>query len=740
MHLYRNLDRTREKAGRKEAASAVKVRESGAGKLRATAVVLLGLTTAMPPGLFAQQTSPQAGNKVFNELPAAPAPTDTEPLFLRSTSKNYLKPYEVITNPKKFYEGADVPNANFMNSLRLTDLVKNGKIYLSLSDALTLALENNYDLAIARYNLDIADTDILRAKSGSLLRGVNSGLVTNTLGGTSSTLTVGGGPGGTSAGAATGATGLVISTDGAGPLPPNYDPYITGTLQWERASAPQSNTLFSGGKTSLTTNTNQYNFGYNQGFRTGATLQATITNERITTDNPFVDYSPQLSSVFKATVTQPFLNGGGMWLNRRFIQEAIYDRRITDSAFRQQVLYTVNQVENIYWALVSSYEDLQAKERALEQSKKVAADDRKQLEIGTMAPLDVVTADSQVASDQQALVSSQSNLNYQQLIIKQAIARNLSDPALIAAPVIPTDRVSLEQLPEETESADELTQAAFKNRPELEQAALSLKKDQITLKATKNALLPTLNGYVFYGSSALGGSQSPNAENLFATTPGPYPPGTFPTVGYGQVLQNLFNSTAPDKGAGFTLSVPLRNRTAQADRARSLLEYRQQQLRLEQLYTEIKMQVVNQQFALTNDRAAVLAADASQKYNAQSLDAEEKKLHLGASTTALVLQQERNLATAENNLTAARAAYAKDRAALYQLLATTLQHYGINLIDAATGTVNTEPVIPGIEPAQPTKEPTLPNREQRQQQEQQIQRQGQQPEPKPQPQEPQPQQ
>lgn len=732
MHLYRNLDRTREKTGRKQAATAEKARESGAGKLRATAVVLLGLTTAMPPGLFAQQTSPQAGNKVYNELPAAPTPVDTEPLFMRSSSKNYLKPYEVISNPKKFYEGADVPNPNFLNSLRLTDLVKDGKIYLSLSDAITLALENNYDLAIARYNLDIADTDILRARSGSLLRGVNSGLVTNTLGGTSSTLTVGGGPGGTSAGAATGATGLVISTDGAGPLPPNYDPYITGTLQWERASSPQSNTLFSGGKTTLTTNTDQYNFGYNQGFRTGATLQATITNERITTDNPFVDYSPQLSSVFKATLTQPFLNGGGMWLNRRFIQEAIYDRRITDSAFRQQVLYTVNQVENIYWALVSGYEDLQARERALEQSKKVAADDRKQLEIGTMAPLDVVTADSQVATDQQALVSSQSNLNYQQLIIKQAIARNLSDHALIVAPVIPTDRVSLEELPEESESADELTQVAFKNRPELEQAALSLKKDQITLKATKNALLPTLNGYVFYGSSALGGTQSPEALNFETGTT--YPPGSFPSAGYGTVLQNLFNSTAPDKGAGFTLSVPLRNRTAQADRARSLLEYRQQQLRLEQLYTEIKMQVVNQQFALTNDRAAVLAADASQKFNAQSLDSEEKKLHLGASTTALVLQQERNLATAENNLTAARAAYAKDRAALYQLLATTLQHYGINLMDAATGTVGNQPMIPGIEQAQPTKEPTLPNQQQRQNQEQQIQRQGQQPTPKPQPQ------
>lgn len=344
-----------------------------------------------------------------------------------------------------------------------------------------------------------------------------------------------------------------------------------------------------------------------------------------------------------------------------------------------------------------------------------------------MAPLDVVTADSAVASDQQALISSQSNLNYQQLIIKQAIARNLSDPALIAAPVVPTDRISLEELPEEKQSADDLANIAFQQRPELEQAVLSLKKDEITLKATKNGLLPQLNGFAFYNSSALGGSQSPDAIN-FATGK-PYPPGTFPASGYGTVIQNLFNSSAPDKGAGVTLNIPLRNRTAQADRSRSLIEYRQAQLRLEQLYTEIRMQVVNQQFALTNDRAAVLAAEASQKYNAQSLDAEQKKLQLGASTTALVLQQSRNLATAENSLISAKAAYAKDRALLYQLTATTLQHYGINLGDAATGAVKEVPVIPGLEPAKPEKEPTLPTP---QQQEHQIQQTAPTPAPNPQ--------
>jgi outer membrane protein TolC len=362
----------------------------------------------------------------------------------------------------------------------------------------------------------------------------------------------------------------------------------------------------------------------------------------------------------------------------------------------------VNQVENIYWALVSAYEDVQAKERALEQSTKLDADTRKQLEIGTMAPLDVVNADSTVATDKQALISSQSNLNYQQQIIKQAIARNLNDPALEAAPVIPTDRVSLEELPEEKQPVDQLVQLAFQQRPELEQAVLTLKNDEITLRGARNALLPTFDIFGYMGGTGIAGSINPNCNSEFNA-------GCTSTAssGYGTAVGNAFNNSAPDKGIGFNVSIPIRNRTAQADQARSLIEYRQAELRLEQWYTEIRMQVVNAQFALTNDRAQVNASTAAQNYAQQSFDDEVKKLRLGASTTANVLQQERNLATAENNLIAAKAAYAKDRAGLYQTLATTLQHYGINLNDAATGKVGTVPVVPGLQPAEKGNEPSM---------------------------------
>ena len=703
MHLYgKRVFEQQEKAARK-------VRGQAGKRLCAIAAVTLILTLGAPSG-FAQQVGAgaTAPDKAASELPAAPAPVLTEPLNLRSSARDFSKPAgRLLGNPIYIFRPTTIPKASFANSVRLGDLVKDGKIYLSLSDALALALENNYDIAIARYNLDIADTDILRSRAGQVPLGVNTGVVSNTLTGSSSTVTAGGGPGGTSVGSGGGASGnagLVQTTQGAGPTPEVLDPSVTGTVQLERASAPQANTLFSGGLSSLTTNTDQYNFTYNQGFVTGTSLTASLNNSRITTNNPFSDYSPQLSSTFTAKVTQHLLQGAGIWVNKRFMYQAIDNRRITDSSFRQQILYTVNQVENIYWGLVQAYEDVQSKERAVEQSSKVASDNRKQLEIGTMAPLDVLNADQSVALDRQSLISSQLALNYQQQIIKQAIARNLNDPALSAAAVIPTDRVSIEEIPEEKQPVEELVQLAFRQRPELEQAVLQLKVNEITLRGARNALLPTLDAFGFYNSSALGGSQSPDALNF--ETGKLYPPGTFPSAGYGTVVQNLFNNSAPDKGAGFSLTIPIRNRPAQAQQARSLLEYRQAELRLEQMYTQIRMQVVNQQFALTNDRAQVIADLAARNYNRQSLDAEQKKLKLGASTTALVLQQQRSLASAEDSLIAAQANYAKDRAGLYQMLASTLQHYGINLGEATTGDVRTTPVVPGLEPAKPGKEPS----------------------------------
>jgi outer membrane protein len=668
-------------------------------------------TAPAPPQPIQNDTTGQPG------LPQAPEPKPTEPLFLRDTVKDYthLKRHS-FKDPFAPYTPTFVPLPSLGNTARLDQLLRDGKLYLSLPDAVTLALENNYDIAIARINLDIADTDILRTEAGSTFRGVSTGLVTNTLGGTTSTITGGGGPGGTSAaagGAGTGASGLVLSTNGGGPLPYSFDPVITANGEYELSTTQQSSTLITG-TNSLQQDTGTGNIAYQQGFSTGTLFNLTFDNTRTTTNSQRSSYSPLLSSSFRAQVTQHLLQGFGPSINRRFIVEAKNNRRITDSAFRQQVIYTVTQVESIYWSLVSAYEDEQAKERALNQSTSLAQDNRKQLEIGTLAPLDVVNSDSAVATDKQALISSKSNLEYQQLLMKQAIARTLNDPQLANAPVIPTDRVGLDRLPEEDLAVEDLVKMAFANNPQIEQATINMKNNEITIRGEKNGLLPVVDAYGFYGTSAIGGQQNPNLNcstsgisgsgtgSSFTPCPAGYVPGT---QGYGGVLQNLVTNNNPDYGVGVNVTIPLRNRVAQADQARSQMEYRQSEMRLQQLYTQIRIQVINQQYALTNDRANVLAAQTARDYDAQALDAEQKKYKLGASTTANVLTQERTLATGENNLIAATAAYAQDRATLREILSNTLDQYGISLIDAASGTVVQKPVVPGLTAPKPPAPP-----------------------------------
>jgi outer membrane protein len=729
----------------------------------------LMLLNILVPAAGAQSQDSSSSQSQAQQVPSAPAPAPasatatipgppasiaTEPYSLRPTNHDFSRGKSQLPNPFSVYTATNVPPPRLTNSPLIDTLYRNSKIYLSLDDAIMLALQNNFDIAIARYNLDIADTDLLRARSGLSFLGVNTGLVTGTLGGTtgpvasssptattgsttgaatngSTTSTtiqtagaVGGGPGGTSAGAGgagSGPNGITSSTLGAGPLNvpiEPLDPVLSGTAQLGRSYIPQTSSFLTG-TFQLNENTDEYNFSYNQGFLPGETLAITFNNNRVTVNanSPFSNfYSPSLTTTFNAQITQHLLQGFGWAVNGRFIAITKNNRRITDSAFRAQLLYTIDQIENIYWGLVGAYQDEKAKEGALKQSTQLLSDDQRQLQIGTLAPLDVVNAKAQVASDKQALTTSKTKLEYQQLIIKQAIARNLDDPTFAAAPVIPTDRVSLMQTPEEDKSVDELVQEAYANSPNVEQAQLQLKNQEITLKSVKNALLPVLDAYAFYGAEAIGGSRNPfitcGVNPILGYDPCKHGvPNNGNPISYGSVLNNLVNSSGPNKGVGFNFTVPIRNRQAQAQQARAQIEYRQSQMRLQQLYVQLKMQVTNQLYALQNDRAQVQSAEASQQYAVQSLDAEQKKYRLGASTTANVLSQTRNYETAEDNLIAAQTTYAVDRAALSQLVADTLDKYGISITDAATGNISHEPLVPGLQAPQPeTKpEPLHPN-------------------------------
>jgi outer membrane protein len=702
-------------------------------KLKSAAAISLLLSGTAPSFAQVQATPPQQNVSAAPGLPPEPAPNYTQPLFMRDTNRDFTKPRGYWPNPIAPYSPTTVQAPSFTNSLQLDQLVKNGKIYLSLGDAVLLALQNNYDIAIQRLNLDLADVDLMRSRSGALINGISTSLQTSTQGGTTASVSsVGGGPGGasaTSSVAGTGVGGLALTTSGAGPTPENLDPVVGGTIELNHQIQPEQSPIFSGGLPAITQNTDTYNFTYNQGFVTGTAMQVQFQNTRTTTDNLFSFFSPALQSTFNFSLTQHLLQGFGWGINGRFIVQAKNDRRIADSIFRQQLLYTINQVENIYWGLVSAYDDVQSKQRALDQSTALEQDDEKQLQVGSMAPLDVVNAKSQMSIDQQSLISSQNTLEYQQLTMKQAIARNLDDPALANAPIVPTDRVSLVEMPEEHMSTDDLVRQAEANSPAVEQDLLTLKNDEIALKGAKNALLPTLDAQAFYGATGLGGAVSPNCPAALASFGLPPTDCTLlGNTGYSTVFSHLFNSSGPNKGIVFNMQIPIRNRAAQATQAQSQIEYRQEQMRLQQAYIQIRMNVISEQYALTNDRAAVQSAIASQDYNQQSLDAEVKKLHLGASTTANVLQQQRSLAAADAQLIAARARYATDRAALEQTLASTLDRYGINIVDAATGQVHTPPPIPGIEPAKAGPEVNEPT------QQQQLQKQEQQPQPQTQPQ------
>jgi outer membrane protein TolC len=574
---------------------------------------------------------------------------------------------------------------------------------LSLNDAIALTLENNLDLAIARYNLDIADTDLLRTKAGGAARGVSTGIVQGTPGGTATTTAASGaGTGGTTTaagGAGTGAGGLVQSTLGSvGSNIDSFDPVLTAGAQFERLVSPQANTILAGASV-INQNTSLANFGYQQGFSSGTLFSVSFDNTRQTTSSPNSALNPLLNSSVRFSIRQHLLQGFGFGPNLRFIRTAKNNREISDIAFRDQVITTVSQIENIYWNLVSAYEDLRAKQRALDLANKLLSDNQKQVQIGTLAPIEVVSAQSEVAARKQDLIISQTNLQLQQLQIKNALTRNTSDPLLTDAEVIPTDTMRLADI-EPVEPTEDLVREALAHRPELAEAQIDLTNRDITKKAAKNALLPTLDAVAFYGASALGGDQNAlntcgaaTASSLFCTQPG-----TIGANGLGSTLGNLFNSTAPDKGIGFNLTIPIRNRAAQADQVRSELEYRQAQMRLAQLQNTIRIEVRNAQFAVQQNRARVDAATSGRKFAAETLDAENKKYALGASTSFNVLQDQRDLATAESNLVAATSAYEQSKVELDRVTSRTLESLGIEIEDAVTGNVTRMPNAPGVMP------------------------------------------
>ena len=620
-------------------------------------------------------TPDQQGGKPAAAVPDAPQPqTLTQP-----THVDYAKPVRLFPNPFARYVPREVPPPIFTNAPRIRDLIQNGKVMLSMNDAVAIALVDNLDVAIARYNLPIADTDILATKGGAGPRGVSGGVIQNTpgggLGGISAGVT-GAGAGGTSAGAGgagAGAGGIVSTTAGAGPPPPNFDPSLNLTASWERFQQLQNFTLLAGGTALASQNTTIGDISYNQGFSPGTALSVGFNNSRVSSNNPSLRFNPALNSNFTARITQHLLQGFGPSLNTRLIRQAKNTKKITELGFRQQVIITVSQIESIYWDLVNAFEDYKVKERSLALAQKTLSDNQKQVEIGTLAPLDVVRAESNVASAEQDLIISKTNLQLAQLTIKNALTRNLpNNSEVMQMDVIPLDTV---QVPEQENlpPVEELITMALTNRPDYNTQKINLQNSEINKQGANNSLLPVLDVTAFYGGSGL-------------------------TNGFADSFGDLFNGTAPDRGISFNLQVPLSNRAAQATQIRSRLEYRQSQLLLRQQENKISIAVRNDRFTVDQWRARVAAAQKAQELSERTLDAEQKKYNLGASTYLAVLQDERDLATAQSNLLSAMTNYAKARVLLDQDTAQTLDRLNIKIDEAVTGDIKTQPTVPGTTP------------------------------------------
>jgi outer membrane protein TolC len=457
---------------------------------------------------------------------------------------------------------------------------------------------------------------------------------------------------------------------------------------------------------------------------TGTNLSVGINNNRQSTNSTFSTLNPILNSNFRATVTQHLLSGFGIDNNNRLIRIAKNNRQISDLAFKQQIITTVSQIEDIYWDLVNAYENVTVQQRAVELGQKLLSDNQRQVQIGTLAPISVVQAQSQLATSNQQLIVAQTQLQLQQYLMLNAVARNISSNAeLSKLTVVPTDRMDLTAYVDQNLDPEQLIQTAFQQRYDLLQSAVDLKNRDITRKATKNALLPTVDAFAFYGGTGTAGVQNPLGTCIAGQTTLCTPPGTINTTGFGTSFGNLFNNSAPDKGAGVQVLIPIRNRANQAQQIRSELELEQAQLRLQQLRNQITVDVRNAVYAVQQDRAQVDAARAAREYAAQNLDAEQKKYALGASTSFNVMQLQNALTQSEQTLLTAITTYEKARVQLDLVSSQTLNRYGITMDEAIGGVVSQQPTVPGVAPRQDTQRtgPGTPS----QQVQPQVQQQGQ---------------
>jgi outer membrane protein TolC len=578
-------------------------------------------------------------------------------------------------------------------------LIRAGNLYLSLQDAISLSLENNLDIQLQRYNPLIAATDTKRAKGGGLLRGlvytVNE--LPQGIGGPGSPLltTVGGAAPATQISANSADLAVITESQNnllilspiasaTGTAVPAFDPAVTTNVNYQHLSQLQ-NTLLGQGTSNLVSGIETGTAGYQQGFSTGATLSANYFMQRTDYNSFRSDYDPFMTGSLGLQFTQPLLRGFGIDLNRRFIHIAENQEKISKLIFNQQLIDTISSVVRLYWDLVALVADVKVKEQAVAAAQKLYDNNKSQVEVGTLAPLQLTQAAAEVARTKQDLINSHSLVAQQELILKNVITKSgADDPAMGAIHLIPVDSIQIPK-DDQLEGIDGLIAEAFRNRPDLAQAEIAIENSNLALKGSKNALLPQLD--------IVGGA----TNNAFAGTVNPLPPTSAvvsrapdPALlgGFGTLWQQILQRNYPSYQLGLQLTIPLRNRVAQADVARDQLQVRQSEVRLRQTQNQVRVEVQNALLSLQRARASYDAAVETRRLQEEALDAEQQRFAVGQSTSFQVIQFERDLAQARSSEVIASDEYAKARAALDRSMGRTLAANNISLDEAFSGSVS----------------------------------------------------
>jgi outer membrane protein len=649
-----------------------------------------------------------AGGPLLAQTPAqnppsnpAPAPT-TAPdgssiapvTSLGVATHNYTHGPSAFPNIIKPYEPIHVDQPLLVNSPRLDQLVHDGKLELTLQDAVELALENSMDIAVQRYYPWIADAAILNAQSGS-----QGGF---------------GIPGATIAAssAAINPFALTITT---------YDPIIQSSASIASVTTPVNNPFTTGngvqsGFSSILSHSTQFNNSYSQTFETGTNFSVAWDNNRSSSTAGANLLNPYVQSLLSVSFTQPLLNGFGLAMGTRNIRIAKNNRKIADWAFTAQAITTITNTITDYWELVYARENVRVNQQAVTVAQKLYDDNKKQLEIGSLAPLDVTRSESELATDTQNLIFAQTVQLQDEQILKNAISKDPLAANLINVQIIPTD---LPKQPASIEAAsfEDAIKEAFAKRPELQEEALNLLNAEIDVKANRNALLPTLSVGGFYESQGLAGNSSILGPSTVVSSGVPIVDATGAPVlnnggpifvgasaapvtgtmqqGFGTAQSQIFHNVLPEYAGQLTLTLPLRNRAAQAEYARAILSQRQLQTTERQLRNAALLDVRNSYIALTQGRAQVAAAVKARELQQQTFDAEQKKYQLGASTVYTVIQTQRDLTLAQGNEIRALANLEEAKAGYERAVGRTLEVNHVTIADSKSGEVERETLIPG---------------------------------------------